>query len=431
MNRPFALLGFLLPALALAQAPIINISGAKFRPVPLAAPAPMVADASARASTEDFDAALMLDLNVLGIFQVLERKGFLADTKEGLTAASIQFNRWADVGAEALVKTQLSRQGETLRAELRLFNVGAAKEELKLSEESPADQPRRLAHKLADALYKHYTREPGPFASSRIAYVRKAGDAREVWVADWDGSNAQSVVRSGLNLLPALAPGSGAVAYTSYASGQPDIYLTRLGNRASPLVKRGRMATGVAFSPDGQRIAYSLSEGEGAQLWVADADGSNARKVTDTPSMINSSPSWSPDGKRLAFVSNRFGNPQVFVMNADGSGVQRLTYQGNYNQTPDWSPRGDLIAFTARDERNAFDLFTVEVATRKVTRLTQDQGSNEEPVFAPNGRLIMFTSTRDGGKRLYVMTTDGQSQVPLPVDKGTFYTPSWGRVGGR
>ena len=113
-------------------------------------------------------------------------------------------------------------------------------------------------------------------------------------------------------------------------------------------------------------------------------------------------------------------------MNADGSGVKRLTFQGNYNQTPDWSPRGDLVAFTARDERNAFDLFTVNVDTGKVTRLTQDQGNNEEPTFSPNGRLIMFSSNRTGTAHLWVMTADGNNQVPLPMEKGSWLTPDWG-----
>jgi TolB protein len=105
--------------------------------------------------------------------------------------------------------------------------------------------------------------------------------------------------------------------------------------------------------------------------------------------------------------------------------VRRLTFQGNYNQTPDWSPRGDLIAFTARDERNAFDLFTINVDTGKVTRLTQDQGNNEEPSFSPNGRLLLFTSTRNGGSQLFVMTSDGNNQLPLRADKGQLQTPDW------
>ena len=64
---------------------------------------------------------------------MLDRKGFLADAREGITASTIQFARWADVGAESLVKAQLSGDGATLRGELRLFSVAAGREELKVS----------------------------------------------------------------------------------------------------------------------------------------------------------------------------------------------------------------------------------------------------------------------------------------------------------
>jgi TolB protein len=188
------------------------------------------------------------------------------------------------------------------------------------------------------------------------------------------------------------------------------------------------MVSGAAYSPDGKRLAYSVSDGEHAEIYLSAADGSSPKPVTDTKFFLNSSPSWSPDGKKLAFVSNRAGNPQVYTMNVDGSGVERVTFQGNYNQTPAWSPRGDIIAFTARDERNAFDIFTVEVATKKIKRLTQDAANNEEPSFSPNGRLMVFTSTRGGGgsNQLYVMTFDGNNQIALPTDRGEYSTPDWG-----
>lgn len=364
---------------------------------------------------------MLFDLTASGLFQVLDRKGFLADPREGLTAASIQFSRWADVGADSLVKVQLTGvPGAALRGELRLFNVGSGREDFKVTQ--TAAQPRALAHQLADALYRHLTREPGPFGA-RLAFVRKSGANRDILVADWDGHAARPVTQGGINLLPAVGP-AGEVAFTTYRSGQPDLYVSR-GGAPVPLVQARQMVTGVSFSPDGSRIAYSLAEGEGAQLYVANADGSGRKRVTDGFG-INSSPSWAPDGKRLAFVSNRGGSPQVYVMNLDGSGVRRLTFRGNYNQTPDWSPRGDLIVFTARDERNAFDLFTVNVQTGAIVRLTQDQGNNEEPSFSPNGRLIVFSSTRTGPPRLYVMTADGNNQVALPMERGNHLTPDWG-----
>lgn len=413
----------LLPIAALAQAPVIQISGANFRPLPLAVPAPMSVDEGGKKLAGDFDGPFLFDLRASGIFQVLDRASFTADPKEGVTAGSINFSRWADVGAESLVKVQLGAEGNTLRGELRLFNVGTGREDFKASHDVPATEPRQLAHFLADALYRHLTREPSPFLS-RITFVRKAGTNRDVLVSDWDGNNARALSNGGINLLPALGPG-GVVGFTSYRKGRPDLYIQKPGEEARQVEQSGQMATGIAFSPDGKRIAYALAEGESTQLYVANADGSSPKRITDTPYGINSSPAWSPDGKRIAFVSNRGGSPQIYVMSADGSSPRRLTFQGNYNQTPDWSPRGDLIAFTARDERNAFDLFTVNVDTGKIGRLTQDQGNNEEPSFSPNGRLIVFTSTRDGSPRLYVMTADGSNQIALPMDKAGGLTPDW------
>ena len=418
-----SLLSSLLSLAVWAQAPVLEISGANFKPLPLALPQVQVGTDGAKARAQEFDEALLFDLTAAGIFQVLDRKSFTADPKEGLTAGTLNFSRWADVGAEALVKTQVTLEGDQLHGELRLFSVSGSREDLKLGKSVPQADARKLAHYFADALFRQFTREPGPF-QSHLAFVRKTAAGKDVYVSDWDGKNARAVATGTINLLPALGP-DGTVAFTSYRRGRPELFSAK-GGVVTPVVPGSQMATGVSYAPEGRRIAYSLAQGDGAQIWVSSADGSGAKAITSTPFFINSSPSWSPDGKRIAFVSNRGGSPQIYVMGSDGSGIKRLTFQGNYNQTPDWSPRGDLIAFTARDERNAFDLFTVNVDTGKIARLTQDTANNEEPSFSPNGRLIVFNSTRNkGGARLYVMTWDGQNQLALPMDRGDFTTPDW------
>src|SRR5262245_17244513 len=148
MNLRLGGLLLLLPLTALADLPILEISGANFRPMPVAVPAPMVSP-EAKAASVPFDESFQFDLKVAGIFQLLERKGFLADSKEGFTAAGINFKRWADVGAEALIKVQLSAQGSNLHGELRLFGVATGKEEYKTDETVPMTDGRKLAHMLA------------------------------------------------------------------------------------------------------------------------------------------------------------------------------------------------------------------------------------------------------------------------------------------
>lgn len=229
----------LLPVVALAQAPTIEISGANFRPLPVAVPAPLTQNDGAKALVAPFDSAFSFDLTASGILQVLDRKGFTADAKEGMAAASINFSRWADVGAEALVKVSLAQDGGVLRGEMRLFNVGTGREDLKVSKDAPADNASLLAHRLADALYRHFTREPSPFLS-RITYVRKAGTNRDVYVADWDGGNARALTKGGINILPALSQDGSQVAFTTYRKNRPDIYVQSPAVRRRPSFPVGR-----------------------------------------------------------------------------------------------------------------------------------------------------------------------------------------------
>jgi TolB protein len=185
------------------------------------------------------------------------------------------------------------------------------------------------------------------------------------------------------------------------------------------------MNIAASSSPDGKKVAVTLSKDDNSEVYVMGRTGKNPVRLTRDWA-IDIAASWSPDGKRLAFVSERSGNPQIYMMNADGSGVKRLTFQGNYNQSPDWSPQGDVILFNARDERLVYDIFNINPDTGVISRLTQDQGNNEHPTFSPDGNLVVFSSTRAGESKLYVMNADGTNQHMISRRKGEYTTPEWG-----
>ncbi|HEY7725509.1 MAG TPA: Tol-Pal system beta propeller repeat protein TolB [Anaeromyxobacteraceae bacterium] len=423
MRRSLAALLLSLPLAAASQRLVVDVTSPNFRPLPIAVPA-FRADAAAAGAARDMTETLRGDLQLTGIFDLLDPRSFLAPPDEGQTAPFIRFGRWIDVGAEGLVKAQV-RAGADLAAELRLFEVRAGREVLSQTYRGPPAAGRRLAHRFADDIVRHYTREPGVF-QTRIAAFRRAASGRELVVFDVDGGNAEVVWRDTVALLPAWRPDGNAILFTSYRSGRPDLWeldlRTRQGRR---LVSLGDLATGGAYSPDGRRIAFSASSGGNSDVYACNADGSSPRRLTTDPA-TDGSPSWSPDGRRIAFVSTRSGHPHIYVMNADGSDQRRLTFDGKYNQTPRWSPRGDLVAFTARDERRAFDVFTIALDTGRILRVTQDQGdTNQEPSWAPNGRLLVFASDRAGGSRMVVSTPRGERQTLLPAS-GELETPAWG-----
>jgi len=426
MPRLLVTLLLLVPAASLAQQrQYIDVGSPDFHPLPVAI-APFQSDPDARLASSEASLTLGDDLVLSGIFEVVDPKSFLADPGEGLTAPSIRFARWADVGAEGLVKAQVKKAGTLVSGELHLFEVRAAKEVL-FRVYKGARSPRVLAHQMADDVVQYYTREPGVFRT-RIAAIRKVRGTRELVLFAVDGKDPEVVDREpGIAVLPVWRPDGSEILFTSYRSGRPELWALELASRrVRPVLDQGELSTGGTFSPDGKRIAFTSSEDGNSDIWVANADGTNARRLTRDPA-TDTSPTWSPDGRRIAFVSNRSGNPHIYVMNADGSNQRRLTFQGNYNQTPRWSPRGDLIAFTARDERKVFDVFTVSPETGKIGRVTQDQGlTNEEPSWAPNGRLLVFTSDRNGLPQLVVSTPTGDRQKVVTGDAAELCTPAWG-----
>ena len=156
---------------------------------------------------------------------MLDRKSFLADASEGFTASTINFSSWANVGADALVKTQLSADGGTCAATCGSSPSPAARKSSRLVHVEPVDSPRRLAHMLANALYKHFTREPGPF-ETHLAFVRKtqAGQGRLLSVTGTASARCPSP-RASINLLPAVGPQGDSVAFTCYRKGKPDLYV--------------------------------------------------------------------------------------------------------------------------------------------------------------------------------------------------------------
>ena len=154
-----------------------------------------------------------------------------------------------------------------------------------------------------------------------------------------------------MRLLP-LAPALGAVLALSLASPSPAQEKRPL----TPLdLYHLRVASDVALSPDGKRVVYVVSRADSAEnryvrdLWIADVDGSGARRLTWTGGASLGDPAFSPDGRMLAFTTAREGGRgQVWILPLEAGGeAWPLTDLKTGAANPVWSPRGDRIAFTS------------------------------------------------------------------------------------
>ncbi len=402
--------------------------GARRELIPIAVP-DLLVKGGADATASEAYRIMARDLELAGYFKILPKGTYLADPKaSGLETASINFDSWRNITAQALIKGQITKTGDTVKVDLRLYIVDKGQRaKIDFSAASvPADEVPGVVHSFVNAVVGYYTGDPGVFGQ-QIAFVRrnKAG-LKQIYVTDVSGTSSRAITRNNsINLLPSW--GNGRVFYTSYQQRNPDLWVYEGGKHRKLSSQRGQNS-GAAYC--GGKVALTLSMGgRNTDIYLIDpSSGKKLQRLTDHWE-IDTSPTWSPDCSKIAFVSGRASSPQIYVMNADGSKQRRLTFKGNYNTSPDWSPKGDVIAFTSRDERDAFDIFTVDL-NGQIERLTQDQGNNEEPSWSPDGRYLVFASDRQVGnrrKRIWLMTADGQYQR-LITERGSGYeSPSWQR----
>ena len=206
---------------------------------------------------------------------------------------------------------------------------------------------RRQAHAFADDVMLAITGKKG-IAQTRIAFkVEAPSGNREIYVADFDGHNAQAVTHDGAIVsAPSWVPGRAALYYNSYKLGNPDIFYHNLNTGERHVVAHYSGSNiSPAASPDGSRVAMIMSKSGSPNVWVANPDGSGLRKLTSTSE--DSSPCWSPDGQWVCFATKIRERRVLAKVPAEGGDVQVLRTTGAPNPTePDWSPDGKWIAFT-------------------------------------------------------------------------------------
>ncbi|MCK2127664.1 Tol-Pal system beta propeller repeat protein TolB [Thauera aromatica] len=287
---------------------------------------------------------------------------------------------------------------------------------------SPA-QNRIIGHRIADFVYEKLTGLPGYFAT-RIAYVVKTGPNFELQVADADGMNSATALRSREPIIsPAWSPDGQRLAYVSFEQKKPIIYVHALATGQRRVVANFKGSNSApAWSPDGSQLAVVLTKDGQSQLYALGADGSGVRRLAQS-SGIDTEPFWGADG-HIYFTSDRGGSPQIYRIPASGGSAQRVSFDGNYNVSPRLSGDGTLLAFITRNA-GRFQVAVLDLASRQTTILT-DSARDESPSFAPNGRMILYATDSGGRGVLSAVSTDGRIRQRLTVQAADVREPAWG-----
>ena len=410
----------------------IDITSGKVEPMPIAIPALPGAAANETQAGRDIAGVVSTDLERSGLFRLLDPRSFIQNVS--LSDAQPRFGDWRQINAQALVTGSVTTQGDgRLRVEFRLWDVFAEQQLTGFGYTTTQQNWRRIAHIIADEIYKRITGEEGYF-DTRIVYVSESGPVdkrvKRLAIMDQDGANNRFLTDGRvLVLTPRFSPTAQEITYLSYGNGAPRVYLFNIDSGQQEVIGDfPGMTFAPRFSPDGNRVILSRAENGVSNLFSFDLRTRRPTRLTDSQA-IDTSPCFAPDGSKIVFNSDRGGSQQLYMMNSDGSDVKRISFGSGKYGTPVWSPRGDLIAFTKIDG-GSFYIGVMRPDGSGERLLTRDF-LVEGPTWAPNGRVLMYfrqspsdSRGHGGSTRLFSidLTGSNQREVITPQDASD---PAW------
>lgn len=247
------------------------------------------------------------------------------------------------------------------------------------------------------------------FSSDKLIYQRTDGDLEcdQIFIMNLDGTNSHMVSNGkGRTTCAYFLPGDTKIIYAS----------THLADEKCP-------------PPPDRSKGYVWKLYESFDLFIANADGSDIKQVTDAPG-YDAEATVSPKGDKIVFTSLRDGDPEIYVMDIDGSNQKRLTYEKGYDGGAFFSHDGSKIIFRASRPKTekeladyndlvtngyvrptALEIFVMDADGSNMKQITNFGKASFAPYFHPDGKRIVFSSNvnSQNGRNfdIYMINLDG------------------------
>lgn len=225
--------------------------------------------------------------------------------------------------------------------------------------------------------------------------------------------------------MPAFSPDGRQIAFVrSLGSIVQELFVAPASGEGEPrqLTFDKTWIDGVAWSRDGKRIVFASSRTANYEIWISDADGSNARQLTDLQnSPAGSSPRFSPDDRFVVFDAQIAGNSDIFVVPTEGGAMRRLTDAGSLDFMPSWSRDGQWIYF-ASDCGGKAQIWKMPAAGGEPVQITKQGG--RESYESPDGAELYY-SKGEGVNGLWRVPVNGGEESPVAELSEAGYWRYW------
>ncbi len=400
-------------------------------------------------SKNTLQAAIEKNLKFTNYFQMIPAASFLENTsnvtylpKSPKERKGFDFQKWQDISAEFLIQGVVKKVGRNASTELFLYYVPKNRLIFQKEYTSTEGSFSDIANDFSNDVMLKLTGTSSIFKTKLVMTSdRNNPGFKEVFTADWDGSNFEQITtHKSSSLSPTWSPGGNQIAYSAFTidprqkTRNVNLYIYDFRTKKRSLISsRKGINSGADFFPDGKNLLMTLSATGTPDIYKISLDGKTQGRITSGPfGAMNVEPSVSPDGNTIVFSSDRSGRPMVYsmVISPAVMPAKRITIAGRYNAAPTWSPDGKKIVFAGWDSDH-FDVFTMNSDGTNLSRLTQRKkangkwSSNEYPSFSPDGRYIVFQSNRTGRSQIYITDLQGSFTVPVTNDRSNYYQPKW------
>ncbi|WP_336720132.1 Tol-Pal system beta propeller repeat protein TolB [Acinetobacter soli] len=391
----------------------------------------------AKAPEEAPKIAIVPFANDQSLFPIVEndlnRSGRFSSSSKNLPATAsvdqVQASAWQSAGIPYVVVGNVkAAANNALEVHYQLYDV--QKQQYLLNEvlTVPASRVRQAAHMISDAIYQALTGIPGDF-SGRIAYVLRnpatPNQRYTLQIADTDGEQPKTVLSSRDPILsPAWTPDAKKIAYVSFETKRPAIYLQDLATGQREVLASFKGLNGApSFSPDGKSMLFTASMNGNPEVYQMDLTTRQLQRMTND-NAIDTEARYAPDGKSFIFTSDRGGSPQIYRYSFDDSSVKRLTFRGAFNARGTLSADGKNIALVHRPSGSNYKVAIMNISTGIVNILTPTS-LDESPSFSPNGQMVVYATYEGSRGLLSIMSTDGRFRMNLPSEQGEVREPAW------